>query len=177
MSVTSNTLSRRQAGRGYSCLRKELHSAYRPDRIILPGEGTILARSAHCRCSVRAEDPQTLTVILCVKRGLGGESPNSRATRAELPLSKNKNLSNFHFRHSRKCVGSGTASRRGVEGRFPHCVGEMSRSDKRGRAAYGCGAPSRGDRGTQPAERPRRIPRGQGRRGGLPVYLMTRGSI
>ena len=121
MSVTSNTLSRRQAGQGYSCLRKELHSAYRPDRIILPGEGTTLVRSAHCRCSVRAEDPQALTVILCVKRGLGGRFPrgagemsrsdkrgrpraaslNSRAIRAELPLfpGKRSYIANFQKSH------------------------------------------------------------------------------
>ena len=34
-------------------------------------------------------------------------------------------------------------SRRGVKGRFPHRAGEMSRSDKGGRAACGRGSPLR----------------------------------
>ena len=45
-------------------------------------------------------------------------------------------------------MGPGACPRRGVQGRFPHCVGEMSRSDKRGRSA--CGVARRGVQGRFP---------------------------
>ena len=88
------------------------------------------------------------------KGGLGESSPNSRATRAELPVMFPQAIKIFSL-PKRICldleggrspryggIGSGTVSRRGSRGGFPHRVGEMSRSDKRGRAA--CGAAPRG---------------------------------
>ena len=47
-------------------------------------------------------------------RGAWGKiPPTNRAIRAARLRSKKYKQSNLHFRHSRKCVGSGTASRRG----------------------------------------------------------------